>query len=485
MTQRFSWLKQASLYNFRFVIGYGAIVLIVLVTLLVDINSLPNGISQAEMQSAVQSTDISLKLPQYDWLINAPYHVLQKLSISALGLSRLSLVLPSIAIGVLTLLLFWLTIRHWFKKSTAVIATLVTASTIPFISMLRTGAPDIMLPFWTILFLFAGVRFLINREKGFRWKLLLVVATAGLLYTPFGIYSFLAFVVGGIFHPHVRSRLRHVKRVRLLLLTVIFIGLIAPLLVALAHMPTMFYTLTGLDHTTLSPQRIVENLLHAIYLYGNFSTSTLAGTYITPAFNVASVVLMLLGFMQLVRNHHTAQSYAILTWFGISVVVALLVSQSYAVVLMPVLMLLANGIRTLINEWYELFPRNPYARLAGLATLSVLFIGITTGNLSHYFHTLRYVDSPAYNASLSAVKRSIVIEGNRPMTLVTDVETADFYRILTRSYPNVSVTSTAPQTISQPTLVLPNVASAYDKAPSRIFVTFTKQNSVVLRVYRP
>lgn len=484
MAQRFAWLTQATLYKYRFFIGYMLIVAVVLVTLLVDINTLPNGISQAEMDSAVASINTTSAAP-LSGLVNLPFHLVQKVSISLLGLSRLSLVIPSIIFGVATLVLFWLTIRHWFRESTAVVATLVAATTIPLISMIRSGTPEIMLPFWTILFIFASVRFLINREKAFRWKLTIAIAGIGLIYTPYGIYSLVAFLISGILHPHVRSRIRHVPPTRIVILSgIILLGLI-PLALAIIHDPSLIYTLTGLDHIAYMPQDLLANALRALHIYGNFTNNSIDGTIVTPAFNIATIALMLLGLFRLIQTHHTARSYALLIWTAVTTFIVLFITQSQSIILMPSLMLLAIGITALISEWYTLFPHNPYARLAGLIPLSILFIGIATGNLAHYFYTFRYIDTPAYSASLSAVKRSIVTEGTRHTTLVTDATTRDFYAILNRRYKNLTVTTATPPTVEQPTFVLPTVGVPYASPPSRIFVTSSQNNNIVLRVYRP
>ncbi len=39
-----------------------------------------------------------------------------------------------------------------------------------------------------------------------------------------------------------------------------------------------------------------------------------------------------------------------------------------SVTFVPIVLLLAAGLTSLIGYWYRLFPRNPYARVAGLIT---------------------------------------------------------------------------------------------------------------------
>jgi hypothetical protein len=350
----------------------------------------------------------------------------------------------------------------------------------------RSGTPEIMLPFWTVLFVYAGVGFLINHEKAFFWKILIVFSSIGLIYTPYGIYTLIACVIGGVAHPHVRSRLRHVKPTRIVILATMGLIGIIPLVIYAFQQPSQFVALIGLDHLPSSIDQLRSNAANIASLYLDFTNSRVVGSYITPVFNIASVALMLFGVFRLAQKHHTARAYVMLTWVGVTALVMVLLDQSPQISLMPAMFLLAFGITTLINEWYELFPRNPYARLAGMVPLGILLFGISGSNLTHYFNSFRYTPSPAYSSSLSAVKQSVKLEGNRSITVVTDTDSKPFYEILRKDYSNLTVTDQLPSKISSPTLVLPSAYSVYpDKSPSRVFVTWTKDHNVVLRVYRP
>lgn len=480
-----SIISQITLYKYRYFVGYSAVVALLLTVLLVDINSIPNGISEPEMTSAVTSMHLNPNL-SLDWIVNAPHHLLQQLSINLLGLSRVSLVAPSLFFGILTIILFNMTIRRWFSRSISIISTIITSTTASFMILARGGTPDIMLAFWTVLFIFAGVSFLVNHERGFRWKILIVLAGVGLLYTPYGIYTLLACLLGGLVHPHVRSRLKRVKPVRLAILIGLGLVSLIPLVIYALQQPSSLALLTGLDQLPQSIDQLRTHLANIVGLYLDFTNSRVVDTFLTPVFNIASIALMLFGLFRLIQKHHTARSYVMLTWLATTGLVLILISQSPHIALMPAMFLLAFGIKALIEEWYTLFPRNPYARFAGLLPLGVLLVGISTSNLMHYFNLFRYMPTPAYSASLSAVKQSVKLEGNRAVTVVTSEATKQFYEILKTNYPQLTVTSTLPPQITQPTLVLPNIASSYpDKSPSRVFVTWNRENNVVLRVYRP
>ncbi|NCU30552.1 hypothetical protein EOM57_01980 [Candidatus Saccharibacteria bacterium] len=480
-----SLISQITLYKYRYFLGYGIIVALILISLMLDINTIPNGISRAEMNSAITSMNLNPK-DSLGWIINAPHHVIQRIAIEMFGLSRITLLAPSLFFAIFTIILFNLTIRRWFSGGVAVISTILASTSTSFMLLTRSGTPDVMLPFWTVLFIYAGVGFLINHEKGFFWKILIVLSSIGLIYTPYGIYTLVACVIGGITHPHVRSRLRHIRPVRVMVLALLGLIGIIPLIIYTIQQPMQFITLIGLDQLPNSMDQLRANLANIASFYLDFTNSRVVDLYITPIFNITSVALMLFGIFRLAQKHHTARAYVMLSWAGVTILVILLLNQSPQIAYMPAMFLLAFGMTTLIEEWYKLFPRNPYARLAGMIPLGILLFGIAGSNLAHYFNSFRYMPSPAYSASLSAVKQAVRLEGNRSVTVVTDTASKQFYEILKNDYSNLSVTDQLPEKISQPTLVLPSASNGYDeKSPSRIFVTWTKDHNVVLRVYRP
>lgn len=479
-----SWFRQASLYKFRFVFGYGVIIIFLLFMVTADIGSLPNGLSQAEMNQAVAGTSTSLN-PTFDWTINGAYNFVQQLSISQLGLSRLSLVLPSLIFGILTIVVFALTMQKWFKDRVAIVSTVIVMTSMPFITMIRSATPDIMLPFWTMLLIYGAVRLLVKREHAFYWKLLIVISSLGLLYTPYGIYPLIAIFTSSLFHPHVRSRLRHIKRFRIIILASIAAVGIIPLAIYLATHHNALNTLTGIDIIRDSLTHFRKNLATVFDLYLNVRKNGFSLTQVIPLYSVATLALVVLGLLKSIKERYTARSYVLLTWALVTFLTVLFMPYAVSLVFAPVSLLVAIGIDTLVLEWYKLFPRNPYARVAGLIPLTILFLGIGWGNIGHYFNNHNHIPNPFYNQSLAAIQRSLVIEGDHAVILVTNPKDEAFYRILARKHRYLTVTTTLPTSTDTPTFVLPDATKTFPIVPSRIVTTSTKDNSVALRIYRP
>ena len=479
-----SRFNQATLYAFRYIVGYGFLIGLLLFIVTVDIGNIPNGLSQAEMSQAVSSNAIHFSW-DFGWIINGIYNFIQQLAVEAFGLSRLSLIVPSLIFGTMTIVTFTLTIRHWFRESVAIVATAIVATSVPFVSMLRSGTPDIMVPFWTILLLYGAVRLLVKRDKAFGWKLLIVLASVGLLCTPYGIYPLVITFSSALFHPHVRSRVRHIKPHRIVLLVGVAAMGVAPLVIHLIMTPSSLSTLVGSEMIQGFFVHPRQNIAAFYDMYLHVQKSGFSGTILVPVFNIASLSLMVLGVLRSLKDRFTARSYVLLPWALLTLLTAIVAPTLNVLVLVPASLLIAIGIDTLIVEWYSLFPRNPYARVAGLIPLTILFIGISLGNISHDLNNYAYITNPFYTQSLQAIQSSLVIEGNHSVTLVTSPSELAFYSILKKEHGLLKVTTSAPKEVTEPVFVIPNSKVSYAAVPSRILTSEYKDNSVTLRIYRP
>lgn len=484
MALRSSILQQATLYKFRYLVGYGFIIILLLFIVSADAGNVPNGLSQAEMQQAVSSTSMHVGLDM-SWVINAPYNFIQKVAVETIGLSRLSLIVPSLIFGIATITLFALTMRHWFRNSVAVVATVITMSSVQFTTMLRSATPDIMLPFWTLLLLYGAVRLLVKRDRAFLWKLTIVLASVGLLYTPFGIYPLLTIFISALCHPHVRSRLRHIRRIRLFALILIAAISLVPLGIYLTLHPGEIATLTGSNLIREEFASLRQHAAQVYDMYFNIRKNGFSGTQIVPIFNLATLALAILGVLKCIRDRYMARSYVLLSWAVVTLVTTLLMPSVVVLTFVPSSLLVAIGIDTLVVEWYRLFPRNPYARIAGLIPLTILFLGVGFGNIAHYFNNYNHLSNPYFNQSLPAIQQALVVEGDHAVRLVTTETDAPFYSILTREHRYLNVTTTLPAKADIPTFILPNVEKTLDAIPSKIVTSEQSEDAVVLRIYRP
>ena len=99
----------------------------------------PDGLSEVEMESAVTSYNTSAESIMAGNIVDLPYHFLQKYSIGLFGLSAYSVKLPSIIIGAILAVLLILLLNRWFKNNVAIIASVLTVLSAPFLYTAGSG----------------------------------------------------------------------------------------------------------------------------------------------------------------------------------------------------------------------------------------------------------------------------------------------------------------------------------------------------------
>lgn len=419
-------------YRWRYALGY-SLIGILLVGLLVFAGLyVPGGLSKDEMQSVVTTDQLSLKKPGSLAVPDMPYHFLQKASLDLFGAHDFSIKLPSLFLALVSAVGLVYLLRRWFPRNIAVIASLIAITTGQFLFVAQSGTPSIMYIFWPIVLLLLGT--LVTRESHWRtiWTVLFFVAGGLSLYTPLSLYPFLAMVLAVILHPHLRNVIRHLPKIWLISSGVVALIMLAPLIVALVQRPGLGLDLLGIP--TVWPQ-LGQNLHELARLYLDFwhSTST---TLMTPVFSLGSTLLVLIGVYQLIRSRSSTQSYLIIIWVICLIPVQLLNPSFTSVTFVPAVILLAHGVNELIGYWYRLFPRNPYARVAGLIPLTVLVIALIGSGLT------RYVDGYHYNPDTSRnFSKDLLLLPSNTKTLVVASDEQAFWQVVAHHRSGLNVTT--------------------------------------------
>lgn len=376
-----------ALYRWRYSIGYLFIIAVVISILAVSALYVPGALRQGEIDAALASGKLSVESIDPAMVVNLPYHLLQRVSFSVLGVTTLSIKLPSIVLGALTAVGVFLLVRTWFRRNVAVLATVLAVTTTQFLFLIQDGTPAITFSFITIWLL--TISTYVTRGHTFTtfWKVAAGVLMAAALYVPFGIYVVLALIITASFHPHIRYVIRRVARSRVILAILLGLVAMAPLAYAIVLKPEIGLTLLGLPNHT---GHLVDNIVQTGHtMFGLFSPST--SYIIQPLYSLGVMLLMGIGVYKLLTVKHTARSYTVLI-LSMFVLPIVAINPEHTAVLYPLaVLMIAMGIATLIINWYKLFPRNPYARVAGLVPLSIFAAGmIFTG-------VMRYINNYTYN----------------------------------------------------------------------------------------
>lgn len=474
------------LYRWRYLLGYGVIVILMAALLAVTWFLIPGGISSAEMNSTVNSSSLTFSIQTFkpEAIVNLPYHLLQHGSFTLFGVSDFSIKLPSIALGLLSALGILLLLRMWFKQNVAVITTVLVLTTGQFLFITQDGTPTVVYIFWSVWLLVSAL--MVSRRVGgwpILWKVALFGISALSLYTPLAVYIILALLSAAALHPHLRYIIRHLSKVRLLIGFACGLILLAPLIYTIIKEPAVGLQLLGIPTTM---PNILDN---GRMLFDQYLTFMNPGglVLLTPVYGLGAVILMTLGIVRLFTMKYTARGYITIAWI-ILLLPAIIINPRYVTVaFLPIILLTAMGVSMLITMWYQLFPRNPYARIAGLIPLAVLIGGMLFSGVERYIYTYQYNPSVAtqFSQDLQLLNTFLSENAKSKVTVLVSDREVPFYAAVAKYSDQLTVVAKgSPLVASDFNLVSKSAKEPKAGNPTTILTNSKKDNADRFYIYK-
>jgi hypothetical protein len=375
------------------------------------------------MQSVVTSDAISRTNLNSITVINLPYHLLQKASLAIFGVSILSIKLPSILLAFISAVGMVLLLTKWLKPGIGILVSLIAITTGQFLFIAQDGTPGVLYLFWSVWLILVAT--LISQQQKFRtfFKIAFCVLAALSLYTPLSIYTLIALISSVVLHPHLRYSLRQLSKLKLLIGVIIAIVFLAPLIITLVKTPSLILTLLGIP--TKMPD-FGANLASLGAQYLGFSRPG-GMTLMTPFFELGSMLIIALGVCRVIQRRATAKNYVIISLTLFLIPVVILNPNVTSVTFLPLVLILASGLKGLLIYWYKLFPRNPYARIGGLIPVVVLVAVLVFSGAERYMQGYRYDPGVVTNFS----KDIKLIPANAKNLVVASDELA-FYQVIAK-----------------------------------------------------
>lgn len=464
-------LTKSFIYRRRFLVGYTAIALLLALTLFVAGFMIPGEISDRELSSIISTASLNLSSPLTSDLTNASFRLLQHISLSIFGVTLLGIKLPAFILGLTTAIFMVLLLRRWFKPGVAVLTSVLVVTTGQFLFVAQDGATGILYLFWpTALLLLATL--VANRTKHRQmWQVLFFITIGLSLYTPLSIYVLIAMASSTLLHPHLRMILRRMPKSQLITGTAGMLIILTPLAISTFSNPQVGLALLGIPNEW---PNFLANLKNLAYQYINL-IGVGSESVLLPVFGLASLLLIGYGLVRIVKSHATVQSYVILTWLVLLLPVVFINQNYVSIMFVPQILLLAAGLEGLLNRWYKLFPKNPYARVAGLVPIVILVSSMTLSGLERYTSAYRYAPEVMQNFTRDLV---VIPEVE---TLVVAQSELDTYTAVAKYKGNLSIVTTAPSNGRYAV-----TAKAYDgkKTPSFIVANNRAENGASFYIYR-
>ena len=421
------------IYRFRYWIGYMVIGLLLAGLIVFTGLYVPGGISEQEMESVVKSSNVTLTDVDSLAITNLPFHLLQQASISLLGVSNFSIKLPSLILALISAIGLILLLRRWFRPNIAVLASIIAVTTGQFLFIAQSGTPAVLYLMWSVFILLLGTLIAKRAKYSTICKILFFVIAGLSLYTPLSIYALIALGAAALLHPHLRYTLGQLSKSQLLVAFLLGVVVIVPLLIGVIKSPELGLMLLGI------PSQVPDFAANAMTLGQQFFAFALPSStrLMTPVFGLGSMLIVGYGIYKLIRTRESTQSYLIIIWLLCLIPVLIANPAFTSITFLPLVLLLATGLSSLLGFWYKLFPRNPYARLTGLLPLIILVSVLTLSGIERYVYGYVYAPQTVSNFS-----KDLRLLPRDTKNLVVSEQQLPFYRVVAQHNEMLNITLT-------------------------------------------
>lgn len=430
-------IKELLLYRYRYVLGYLLLAVLSIGLAAWQLGDIPPGFSALERQSAVISEQLSTASSSF---VNLPYHLLQKGTLELFGPTALGIRLPSVIFALLVGLGAYFLLRRWFGENIAVVGTILVVTSAHFLARGRVGSPLILYSLWpTLLLLTASFA----NFQGKRWRLwvwLFAIVAALALYTPYIGLLVVILAVAVIASRQGRGLVSEIGSPVAMLSLVVFCALLVPLGWGVYNNPESLFAYLGfVDAPSLS--LVLERLKEM--------TQTLVDVQLerdrlfSPVLSIPAFLLGLYGLWYSFTSAARSRYAIIILWLLTSIAIFLSAeSAPISLLFAPISLLVIIGLHRFIRQWYEIFPRNPYARIVALVPIALLLFVVVQFNYSRYFYGIPRSDNVRvlYNQDILLLTEQLNKNSSlQNATIVVPEEEKEFYGLLSKRFADIAI----------------------------------------------
>ena len=321
--------------------------------------------------------------PILDNPLGAPYKLVvyaaMKLGHHDLLITRLA----AASFAVAASLLFFAIARAWFSYRAAFLVTILFATSSGFLHVARFGSALILQ--MSILLLVAAGIWWNSRKHSTVISLVLLVVLATMLYVPGMVW----FELLALFFSRKKllSDLHQVSWKLRLAGIGLFLVILAPLIRACVLHSSTLLSFAGLPASFGSFSQTLDTIggsLLSVAIHSNGSPDLWVGH--VPLLNVIEIALFLLGTYVYLRREIWERSLFLLGAIVLSLVLIGLGGPVSISSLVPLLYLVIGaGLYELLQQWLHVFPRNPFARFAGIFLICALVLASALYQYRAYF----------------------------------------------------------------------------------------------------
>lgn len=285
--------------------------------------------------------------------------------------------------GILAVAAFYALLKTWQTKRIALLGTLLFMTSSWFLHQSRFAEPQVLYLSALPMLLLAGTWLQDKRYDKFLPISAAMIALC--LYLP-GLWLFIA-IGCVIVRKDLLEAWQEVDKKRRSLIIGFFSAGIAPLFFALASNVSQIPKWLGLpSRDVFSLQLIIDNLYQLPQsLFINGPDEAIKWLVGTPILDVFTIALVILGSFSYYKGAHTLQARILALFTAVSLLLIIIGGAVGLSILIPILYLVAaNGLAFLLQQWFTVFPRNPFARAFGVFCI-LIAVSVTV-----FYHVNRY-----------------------------------------------------------------------------------------------
>lgn len=370
-----------AVYRYRYVISSIILIAIGLIVLFVRLNTLLPGLAPAEADTVLQTQSFQdiINNP-----IDAPFKALQHLSVNYFGGTAFAVRIVSAVFGALSIGLLFSLFVNWHRPRIAVLGMAALVGSSWFLNVARLGTTSIMLPVM-ILVLITMLTFFHHHNLRWYGAIALVVGFSVILYTPYTIYFILLAIL--LYYQEGFTKLKQVGILTKIFAPVFIAALVAPLVYGFVNDPSLLRIWLGIPDSLPTITQYFDNFASAFsYIFWRSESNATLHLGNLPMLDIFTATMTALGLYHYERHIDRLKTRFILSGLLLAFIVTSLSGSqfAYSLFLPFVYIIAATGVVTLINQWNNIFPRNPIARTAAIIPIALVLL--VTG----WYHATRY-----------------------------------------------------------------------------------------------
>lgn len=353
---------------------------VILFLMLFRLENLTPGISEVELETynSTQSLSAIVNNP-----VNAPYKIAVFSSMQTFD-SVFGLRLIGALLGAVSIALFLLVSSKLFSPFVAISTTALFGSSSLLLATARSATAQIML-LSLIAIITAGYYIRFYKRKDIGWIVAALIIGLS-IYVP-GIALFLLPAAIWQF-KQIRKSFEGLRPPVIIISSVIFGILCVPLIASLVRDPSLWQSYLGLPENFSAASEILRNTGKAfltLFVITPHNPSFWLGRQ--PVLDVFATIIFIYGVISLLGNFKLERFWIIVGVFVIGLLwIGVTANNLNLIILLPLTYVIVGfGLQRLINQWLKVFPKNPIARYAGTALLTVAIAVSANFQLQRYF----------------------------------------------------------------------------------------------------